>query len=68
MHRSQPLGCSYRELGFADRFLLAAELLDEDNRLFQLLDRIEQTVGSRITPLIDEAKIAYRELVGQQIN
>ena len=62
------LAARYRELGFADRFLLAAELLDEDNRLFQLLDRIEQTVGSRITPLIDEAKIAYRELVGQQIN
>ena len=54
------------ELSFADCLLLATDLLAEDNKLFRVLDKMERIFGPKALPLLDEAKIAYHELINPQ--
>ncbi|MDD5596455.1 MAG: DUF87 domain-containing protein [Victivallaceae bacterium] len=60
------ISTKYPEKSFAEKLLQATELLNEDNKLFRLLERIERMAGERASPLIVEAKIAFHELFKQQ--
>ena len=59
------LSAKHPELAFAERLLQATELLNEDNRLFRLLDKLERMGGERASPLVVEAKIAFHEILKQ---
>ena len=59
------LSAKHPELAFAERLLQATELLNEDNRLFRLLNKLECMGGERASPLVVEAKIAFHEILKQ---
>ncbi len=54
------------DMPFADQLLRATDLLMEDNNLFRLLDKLERIIGSKLSPLIVEAKIEFHEILKQQ--
>ena len=56
------------EKTFAVQLLEATELLNEDNKLFLLLDKLERMFGERASPLIVEAKLEFHNLIKQQTN
>ncbi len=62
------IAAKYPEKSFAGQLLQATELLNEDNNLFRLLNRIERMAGERASPLIVEAKIEFHKLFKQQYN
>ena len=55
-----------KDLSFADQLLLATDLLTEDNKLFYVLNKMERLLGPKVAPLLDEAKIAFHEILKQQ--
>ncbi len=55
-----------KDLNFADQLLLATDLLTEDNKLFYVLNKMERLLGPKVAPLLDEAKIAFHEILKQQ--